>query len=109
MHTTVLPVSQIDLLKPLATVGITSSALPTGASTEATLTAINEKTPTIGQKTTALSAPVCLPSEQISALSAQSIDASINTMQVGQMTVGQWYKVVSLGTTPLAMWDLAGA
>lgn len=47
---------------PVRQVG--AATLPTGAATEATLSAINTKTPTVGQKAMAASSPVVLASDQ---------------------------------------------
>jgi hypothetical protein len=62
---------QVDIVAPLPAgtnnigdVDIVSSALPTGASTETTLAAINTKTPSLGQAVMASSQPVVIASNQ---------------------------------------------
>lgn len=69
-------------------VSVSSSALPTGASTEATLSALNAKFNSLGQKTMANSAPVVLASDQ----------SAIPVTQSGTWTVQQ-------GTPP---WQVVG-
>lgn len=59
-------------------VDVVSSALPTGAATEATLSSIDGKTPNLGQAANAASVPVTLSTEQDALLSA--IDASTQAL-----------------------------
>jgi hypothetical protein len=62
------------------TISATSLPLPTGASTETTLSSMSAKLPaTLGQKTMANSLPVVLPSDQ---------SLSANISQIGGQTVG---------------------
>lgn len=51
-------------LAALESITVQSSALPTGASTEATLAALNTKTPAVGQALAAASRPVVIASDQ---------------------------------------------
>jgi hypothetical protein len=76
----VLTAAQISTLTPLSTVAATQSgtwnitnvsgtvSLPTGASTEATLSTLNGKVPSLGQALDAASVPVVLTAAQISTL-----------------------------------------
>ena len=99
-------------------------SLPTNASTESTLSAINLKTPSLGQKTTALSAPVCIPSEQIDLLKPPVFQSVIGTVSIAnftpqassniylasQLTIGNWYKVEAVDPETLrAVWVSMGA
>ena len=88
---------------------VKSSALPTDASTETTLSAINTKLPSsIGQKITADSLSVCLPTDQLIALS--SVKASSNVFRATQLTIGNWYKIEVVDTeTVKSTWTSMGA
>lgn len=106
---------------------ITSSVLPTGASTETTLSAINTKTPALGQQLEAVSQPVVLTSLQYTGLTSGLTNtqlraaplnvfltnpvpsASVNSIGVSYVEVGQWYKVEIVGSTTLAIWVAMGA
>lgn len=76
--------TQTDLLNFIATaleVTVTSTVLPTGAATEATLAALEAKFNTLGQKASAASAPVVLSTEQEAILSG--ISAAITALGTG--------------------------
>ena len=122
-------------------VGISTSVLPTGASTELTLNAINTKTPSLGQKASSDDCqPVVLTTAQVDLLkplATQPISGSVgitgalpaggniigsvningpgillfsppNTISVSLATVGQWYKLETIGTTTTLQWQTLG-
>lgn len=61
-------------------VDVASSALPTGAATEATLSALNAKFSSLGQKAMAASAPVVIASDQSAIPASQSGTWNINNI-----------------------------
>ena len=98
----------VSLLQYNENVVVKTSALPTGASTEATLSAINDKTPALGLQAVSASQPVCLPTDQLIALS--SVKASANIYLASQLTIGNWYKVETIESgIAKAIWTATGA
>ena len=93
----VLTAAQITTLTPLASVAVSSSALPTGASTEATLSTINGKIPTIGQQVAGASMPVVLTAAQITTLTPLASVAISNTVD----SYLQTSKALIAGSTPV--------
>ena len=126
----VLTAAQLTTLTPLASVAVSSSTLPTGASTEATLSTLNGKTPALGQALAGLSVPVVLTAAQlneIKPLATQPVSGTVaisntsfevsnftpsqagNCRGISDVIVGNWYKVISLGTSVYADWLAVGA
>lgn len=58
------PLTDAQLRAAAVPVSLASQPLPTGAATEATLSALNANTPAVGQKTMANSSPVVIASDQ---------------------------------------------
>ena len=86
-----------------STVSVTSSALPTGASTSAlqttgnsSLNSIDTKTPALGQAISAASVPVVLPAAQITTLTPPT------TVTVTQATGTNLHTVVDSGTVSVS-------
>jgi hypothetical protein len=76
----VLPTAQINALTPLSTITANLGTI-SNAATEATLNALNTKTPGLGQALAAGSTPVVLPIAQINALTPLStITANLGTI-----------------------------
>lgn len=78
-------------------VGVTSSVLPTGASTETTLAAISTKTPALGQATMAASSPVVIASNQ------SSLPVTIGNASLAVTQSGTWSNRVTDGTNTAAV------
>lgn len=79
LHTVIDSGSVTATISGTPNVAVTSSALPTGASTETTLSSINVKTPPLGQTTMASSTPVVIASDQ----------STVNTMSPDLYVTGQ--------------------
>lgn len=73
-------------------VDVFSSALPSGASTEATLAALNAKFNSLGQKTMANSAPVVLASDQsaipVSQFGTWTVSLNTSSIEIGTVDQG---------------------
>ena len=69
-------------LNPLTDTELRASAVPVsleGAATETTLSALNTKTPALGQALEAASVPVVLPAAQVATLATENTLAALNT------------------------------
>lgn len=89
------PLTDVQLRASAVPVSAASLPLPTGASTETTLAAINTKTPALGQALMAASEPVVIASNQ-SAI-------PVNATQVVGSAATRWFAQLSDGTNSPAI------